>query len=497
MKNKNKMHPFLFYGILIVAIIFLSAITEFLQFQVTYYSVNSSNNTLESILLITKSLFNLEGLKIILSESINNFINFKPLYIVSISLLTIGLLVKSGLIEIYAKKISNKIPLPIFVFISVFLGIIFNMIPEVGYGLVMPISALLYKEKKINPIVGILTVFSGLSLGANMNLFATNVDVGLTTLSTLSANVINEAYIVSNLANNYILIFGSVITSIVITILTINFIIPKLGVYKNEEILEFENPEESRNFLFTGIIFGFLLFIVFYGIIPSLPGAGYLLDVNAEGYIKQLLGTSSVFKSSGLIIFSLILGIVGVIYGYLNKKFNNSTDIANAMQKEMNIIPYVILISFFASQLIAIISITEIDTIIVSTLLNITKSSGFSGLPLIFIIFIVVGISNLFIPATFSKWTLMSPVIIPLLMSSGISPEYGQLLYRIAESITNGLTPLYPFMILLIVYIYKYQDKSVSFWSSLKLLVPYTVTYTVTWIIIILSFYIIGLPIGM
>ena len=154
---------------------------------------------------------------------------------------------------------------------------------------------------------------------------------------------------------------------------------------------------------------------------------------------------------------------------------------------------------FFASQFKAIFKETNIGTIKVVWLSGILKAVPLSGALLIIVAIIVIAISNLFVPSTITKWMIISPILVPAMMQLNMSPQYSQFIFRAAESMTNGVTPLLAYFVVYIGYlnIYNREEKKVyGIRDGIKLMTPYLIALSVTWIAIILLWYLIGLPLG-
>ena len=154
---------------------------------------------------------------------------------------------------------------------------------------------------------------------------------------------------------------------------------------------------------------------------------------------------------------------------------------------------------FFASQFISIFKETNIPTIIVVALTNFLKMLPLSGLALLIISIVIIAIANIFMPTSMSKWTIISPVMVPMLMQLNISPQFSQFIFRAAESMTNGITPLLAYFIVYLGYLNIYnkdKEKSFGIRDGIKLMMPYFIWMTLAWILIIISWYLIGLPLG-
>lgn len=58
---------------------------------------------------------------------------------------------------------------------------------------------------------------------------------------------------------------------------------------------------------------------------------------------------------------------------------------------------------------------------------------------------LIVAVINLLLTSGSAQWALMAPVVIPMMMYVGVSPEVTQMLFRIGDSPTNIITPMSPY----------------------------------------------------
>ena len=94
---------------------------------------------------------------------------------------------------------------------------------------------------------------------------------------------------------------------------------------------------------------------------------------------------------------------------------------------------------------------------------------------------------------------IFSPVVVPMFMQSNISPQFAQIIMRVGDSMTKGYTPMLASFVLYIGYLNIYnlhKEKPYTIRNSLKLIRPYFLIISLTWILLIVGWYLIGLPIG-
>ena len=93
----------------------------------------------------------------------------------------------------------------------------------------------------------------------------------------------------------------------------------------------------------------------------------------------------------------------------------------------------------------------------------------------------------------------MAPVVVPVLMQSNISPQFAQFILRAGDSMTKGYTPLLAFFVIYVGYLNIYnprKEKPITIGMALRWLTPYCLIIGLTWILITVGWYLIGLPIG-
>ena len=122
-----------------------------------------------------------------------------------------------------------------------------------------------------------------------------------------------------------------------------------------------------------------------------------------------------------------------------------------------------------------------------------------SKILLAIIILLVIALVNLISPTPLAKWTILAPTVVPKLMQANISPEFSQFLLRAGDSMTKGITPLLAYFVILIGYLNIYnpnKKRPITFGRALKLILPYCLIISFAWIVIVILWYLTGLPLG-
>ena len=155
---------------------------------------------------------------------------------------------------------------------------------------------------------------------------------------------------------------------------------------------------------------------------------------------------------------------------------------------------YIILV-FFAAQFVAYFSYTNMGTVIAVKGADLLKNIGLKGIPLILLFIIVAAFINIFVGSASAKWAIMGPIFVPMFLLLGYDPALTQVAYRIGDSITNPLSPLFPYFSVILAFAKKY-DKNIGMGTIIANMLPYSIVFAIAWIILLLAFMIFNIPLG-
>lgn len=519
--KKIHFHPVITYVFLIFLVMLLSFILSLFNLQSTYNVVNQADLGIDQVTVAVKNIFNFGGIKEIISNAAVNFMSFAPLSTFLIASIGLCVCESSGFLDVLFKKIFAKLNSKFVTFLIVFVATISTLINEIGFVILIPIAAIIFKAKGRNPLAGVCAAFAGVAFGTGTTLFVGSTEVALIPYTTAAARVIDSTYHVSLLSNIFIMIVTCFILSIVGMIVVEKMIVPRLGKYRDKKVLEDVNEvevidfdddpnaleqtmlsndyKEKRGFKWALIVGSIFTLFFIYSVIPGLPFSGLLLDMSQDTYLKQIFGSTSYFQDGFTYMISLLFLVTGIAYGVGSKRFKSDKDIINESTRCLQHVGVIVLLIFFASQFVAIFKMTNIGTVFASIMANFLNSIPFGGLPFLIVSFLIIGLSNIFLTGIQTKWIIFSPVVVSVLMKSNISPQFAQFMMRAADSITNGITPLYAYFVIFLGYLNFYnkdKDKPITLMKAIRLMMPYFIIISLTWLFILLGWYIIRLPIG-
>ena len=272
------------------------------------------------------------GIKFLITSTVTNFQTFEPLVILIISLIAISIGEASGLFKALftpLKRINTKF----LTFSVLLLGIIGSLFGEHTYMILLPLVAILYQTIGKKPLLGIITVFLGATIGYGVGFIYNNDEVVLSLLTQAAVNIdIDKTYVYDLNSNLYILIASTLILSFIGTIIihsTLDSKIPKSSFFEEDE----ESLVISKKALhYSTIAFIIMMVMLAYMITPGLYKSGILLG-DGSTYIEQLVGDASPFKMGlGFIVIGIMM-VCGFIYGFTSGNIKNSTEYSLGLTK--------------------------------------------------------------------------------------------------------------------------------------------------------------------
>ena len=475
-------------------IIIFGLIISVLSFVFSLLKVNglkTDPGTFETTLVTINNIFSKSGIRHVLDNSLTNFQTLEPLVMVLMSLIAVSILEASGLLK-HVFTPLRKLKPRFVTLLVMFIGIISTIIGDYSYVLLIPIAAILYKYIGRDSRLGILTMFIAITIGYGTGIIYNHLMYELGDITELAASGIIKNYNYELLSNIFLLIFSTFVLTIFGSIILEKF---AHNYTRNEETDNLNVSKKAGRATF--IFFIIMLAVVIYSVIPNLPHSGVLLDKTEPTYIGKLFGSSSPLNQGFMFLIIVILMICGFIYGKVSRNIKNSKDYSAALTKSFEGTGYVFVLLFFASVLYLIIDWTNIGTVLSTNIVDFVGRSSLSGVILVIVAFLSIVLISILIPSTVAKWNIIAPIYIPLLMRANISPAFTQTLFQAADSVGKLFSPIYVYLILTIGFMYKYdKDSNNNIIKTMKKIMPIIILLSLIWFVIIIGWYLIGLPIG-
>ncbi len=475
-------HPATLFALFALLALVFSAIGYYLDWQAIH---PGTGETIKPVNLLSQ-----EGIHRILLEMVDNFTGFAPFGIVLVALLGIGIAEQSGLINAVIRLLVLNSPKHILTFVIVLTGIMSNVASDVGYVLLIPLAGVIFIAVGRHPVAGMAAAFAGVSGGFSANLVLGTIDPLLAGLSQEAARILDPAYEVNATANYFFMIVSTFVIAFAGTFVTEKIVEPRLGEYKNsvdnkEKLMDKLSKQEKKGLLAALITFLVIVGITLIGIIPSDgffrgPNNGILNSPLIRGVVAMLFFTA---------------GAMGLAYGFKTKTFKNDADVMKGMAASMKTLATFIVLVFFAAQFVAYFKWSNLGLIMAIKGANFLIEANIGLIPTMILFILLSAGINMLMGSASAKWAILAPIFIPMFMIMGYSPELSQMVYRIGDSVTNIISPMMSFFALIIAFIQKYDPKA-GIGTIIATMIPYTITFMIAWIILLVAWLLLGLPLG-
>ncbi len=433
------------------------------------------------------SLLNSGGLRFMFANATDNFVYFPPLGIVLVAMIGIGVAEGSGLISALLRHLVTAAPKRLVTAAVIAAGILSHLASSAGYVVLIPLGAMVFAAFKRHPIAGLAAAFCGVSGGFGANFLIGSVDPILAGLSESAATLVDPAMRVNPAVNFYFMLASAVMIVIVGTWITEKFVEPRLGEYGGDTE-EFEHIQSHER---IGLIWA--------GVSVAVVVALMLLLTVPENAVLRDPETGSLLHSpfmDGLITAILVFFLVpGIAYGIAVGTIKNDKDAVKHMTSSMKGLAGYIVLVFFAGQFVYYFKESNMGVLLAIKGAEVLRAAGFTGIPLLISFVIVSAFINLFMGSASAKWAIMAPIFVPMFMLIGYHPGITQAAFRIGDSITNIITPMMSYFALIVAFAQKYNERY-GIGTIIATMLPYTVSFTIFWIILLTIWMLLGLPTG-
>jgi aminobenzoyl-glutamate transport protein len=224
-------------------------------------------------------------------------------------------------------------------------------------------------------------------------------------------------------------------------------------------------------------------------IAPSSP----LRNPLAEG--EPAVEAIAPFLESVEILIAVLFAVPGIVYGVLTKKIRNDKDAAAMMTETMATMGAYLVLAFAAAQFVAFFNWTNLGAITAVKGARLLEAMNLTGFWLLLAFITVSACMNLVMGSASAKWAFMAPIFIPMLMVMGFSPEAVQAGYRVGDSITNIITPLMPYLPVIIIFAQRY-DRRMGLGTLIAAMLPYSVAFAIFWVLLLGVWFGFDIPLG-
>jgi len=457
--------------------------------------------------IMAQSMLSAANLQRIFVEMPKTFTHFHPLGMVLTVMLGAGVAERTGLFGTAMRAAVSNAPQFLLTPLVAFIAMMGNLAADAAYVVLIPLAALIFVAADRNPIAGIAAAFAGVSGGFSANLLMGQLDALLLGITSEAANILVADYPINIAGNWYFIATMLFIYVPVIWYVTDKIIEPRLGAWEgdsaqisdsNPEVKKTLSNEEKRGLKHAGI--AVLLVFAAWAAMTFGPGTP-LVNEAACPDLKLAAGDCSFqarltpFYQSLIGGFFVLFIVSAWVYGRAVGTVKSHRDIVKMMSEAMQDMGYYLVLVFAAAHFVAMFNWSNLGLIFAVKGAAAIEASQLPIYAVLGVMVLFAALLNLFVGSASAKWAFLAPVVVPMLMLSGVSPEMATAAYRVGDGATNIITPLMFYFPLILTFANRWQ-KDFGIGSLTATMIPYSIWMLITGLILTMLWAALGLPLG-
>ena len=496
-RSGNKLpDPVFIFVWCIFTVIVISVIASFFGYSAFHPTL--LDETGNKMIIHAESLLSASNIQRLLVDMPSTFTDFHPLGYVLVVMLGAGVAERSGLFATAMSASMSKAPKFLLTPAVALIGMIGNLAADAAYVVLIPLAGVVFAAANRHPIAGIAAAFAGVSGGFSANLIPGQLEPLLFGITEAAAETLDPSWN-ANMVGNWYFISGMTLVFLpVIWFVTDRIIEPRLNMHmpsdgKSQTAGIVKSPEseltqnEIRGLRYSGLA---LLGVVFLWILLCvLPGTP-LINESEQGISRF----NPLLQSLVAGFFILFLA-VGWAYGHGAGSIKDHRDVVKMMSESMSDLAYYLVLAFTAAHFVAMFNWSNLGLIFAINGASFLETSNLPDSILLSLIILFGAIINLFIGSASAKWALLAPVLVPMLMLLGISPEMSTAAYRVGDGATNIITPLMPYFPLILIFCQRWQ-KEFGIGSLAATMLPFSIALLLSGLVMTALWVIFSLPLG-
>jgi aminobenzoyl-glutamate transport protein len=154
-----------------------------------------------------------------------------------------------------------------------------------------------------------------------------------------------------------------------------------------------------------------------------------------------------------------------------------------------------IVLAFVMAQFLQLFNWTGISTWIAIKGAEGLEATGFTGFGAIVCFILLAFLINLFVISGSAQWALFAAVFVPMFALLGYEPGFIQAAFRIGDSTSNVLSPLSPYVVIILGFLRAYEPRA-GVGTVIARALPFSLAFLVLWTAVLAVFYFAGIPVG-
>ncbi|MGW2342151.1 AbgT family transporter [Streptomyces sp. NPDC001661] len=440
-----------------------------------------------------QGVFTGDGVVWLLENFIPNFTGFPSLGTVLLMMAAVGVAERTGLLETMVRASISRAPKWLLPYLVAFVAAQAHLMSDVAILVIPPLAALVFKNAGRNPVAGLIGGFACVCAGYAAGFTIGALDALYTGITHQAAQVLPQGGDAPThiLINYFYTASASIVLALIGGFLISRVLEPRLprptadGSEADGEVTTEVTALQRRGMIRAGlVVLSYAAVVVTCWLLPGSPLRG-------EG---GALVPSPVLDGIVPLLFVAFL-LAGAVYGRTVKAVTRFEDVPRMMADAITGMSAYIVLILVIAQVIGVFDWTNLGTLLAVKGAALLESVGLTGYLGLVAFVLLVCVLNLFITSGSALWSLVAPVFVPAFMLLHMEPAVTQAAFRIGDSATQMITPLNPYVFLLLTVLKRYEPEA-QLGSLLSRLSVFVVPFLVAWLAVLGLFYGFDIPLG-
>ena len=451
------------------------------------------------------SLLSAENIQRLWVDMPETFTHFHPLGYVLVVMLGAGVAERAGLFGTAMRAGVRRAPQSLLTPVVALVAMMGNLAADAAYVVLIPLAGVIFAAAGRHPIAGIAAAFAGVSGGFSANLLPGQLDALLFGITEAAIEAVFGDWQANIAGNWYFIAAMTVLFLPVIWYVTDRIIEPRLGRYVPPTAVEAtaaghpgedvadeaaDRPLTSQERKGLGHAGLAALFVVCLWVLFTVGPGTPLIDDTATPEARL-----TPFYRSLVAGFFLLFLLAGWAYGRATGTIKTHRDLVGMMSGAMGDLAYYLVLAFAAAHFVAMFGWSNLGLITAVHGADGLRSMALPAPLLLAMIVLFSALLNLFVGSASAKWALLAPVLVPMLILLGISPEMSTAAYRVGDSATNIITPLMVYFPLILIFCQRW-DKDFGIGSLAAMMLPYSMAMLAAGLALVIGWVALDVPLG-
>lgn len=455
----------------------------------------SAINPATGKVVVSQSLLSVENVRKLLVDMPATFTGFKPLGMVLVVMLGAAVADRSGLFtalmnRAMARVGGNLLSPAIFV-----IGLLSHKADDAAYVVVIPLAALAFAKAGRHPLAGVAIAYAGISGAFSADLIPGQFDVVMLGITQTAAQFVDPKYGLNPLGNWWYTATLGIILIPVAWLVNDKIVEPRLGYWSGDDLIDppIESVpafEQSKSEALRHASWAALGVVGFFIALVAFPSYQPLIDQTVSGPSR-----ATPFYGSLVAGFAILFLASGWAYGKTAGTIRSHRDVVQMMAKGLEAATPYLVLAFFAAHFISMFAWSNLGPIIAIKGASVLTHLHLPTAVLLVTLLILSSGFDLAIGSASAKWSAMAPIVVPMLMLVGVSPEMTTAAYRMGDSIFNIVTPVASNFALVLVLAQRWKS-DFGIGSLIALMLPFSMAIGLTGLALIAIWSTFDLPTG-